>query len=220
MKRRLIAALAVAAVAGSPVLAADMPARVLSAYVPYFTWQGFYVGLNAGYGFGRSSWTDTVTQVSTGKFNVTGAMAGGTVGYNLQFGGWILGIEADAGWSNIKGSTATNCIGPCETSNEWLGTARGRIGYAFDRFLPYVTGGAAFGGIKATVAGLGFSDTAVGWAGGGGLEYAFGDRWTAKVEYLYVDLGKTTCSAGCSAGNPIDVTFTSNIVRGGVNYKF
>ena len=165
MKRRLLAALGVAVVAGSPAFAADMPARVLSAYVPYFTWQGFYVGLNAGYGFGRSSWTDTVTQVSTGKFNVTGALAGGTVGYNLQFGGWVFGIEADAGWSNIKGSTTTNCIGPCETSNEWLGTARGRIGYAFDRFLPYVTGGAAFGGIKGDGRGRSAASATQPWAG-------------------------------------------------------
>ena len=148
-------------------------------------------------------------------------MVGGTVGYNLQFGGFVLGLEGDIDWSDIKGSTATNCPGTCETTNNWLGTARGRIGYAFDRFLPYFTGGAAFGDIKGTLVGVGnFKQTKVGWTGGAGIEYAFIDNWSAKIEYLYVDLGKATCNAACSGGNPIDVTFNTNIVRAGVNYKF
>jgi outer membrane immunogenic protein len=224
MKRLLLAAVGVGAVAVGSALAADLPSGFSPrgpAYVPFFTWNGFYLGLNAGYGFGRTDWTDTVTLVSTGNFNVTGALVGGTAGYNMQFGGWVLGVEADVGWSNIKGSTTTNCLGTCQTSNDWLGTARGRAGYAFDRFLPYITGGAAFGGVKANVTGFGnFSDTGVGWAGGGGIEYAFANNWTAKIEYLYVDLGKTTCNATCSGTNPFNVTFTSNIVRGGVNYRF
>ena len=74
---------------------------------------------------------------------------------------------------------------------------------------------------KARSLGFGsFSETKVGWTVGGGLEYAFIDNWTAKLEYLYVDLGKATCNAACSGGNPFDVTFKTNIVRGGVNYKF
>jgi outer membrane immunogenic protein len=133
----------------------------------------------------------------------------------------VAGLAADIDWSNIKGSTTVNCVSRCETSNGWLGTARGRIGYAFDRFLPYFTGGAAFGEVKGSVLGFGsFSETKVGWTAGGGLEYAFVDNWTAKLEYLYVDLGKTNCNAACSGGNPFDVTFGTNVVRGGVNYKF
>ena len=178
-----------------------------------------YVGLNAGYGFGHSKWTDTVTQFSTGSFNVKGPLAGGTIGYNLQLGGFVVGLEGDFDWSNIKGST-TQCIGTCQTSNNWLGTARGRIGYAFDRFLPYFTAGAAFGDVKGTVVGVGeFKATKVGWTGGVGAEYAFMDNWSTKIEYLYVDLGKTTCSVTCGA-DPISVTFKSSIVRAGVNYKF
>ena len=97
--------------------------------------------------------------------------------------------------------------GTCETSNNWLGTARGRIGYAFDRFLPYFTAGAAFGDIKGTVGAVNdFSATKVGWTGGAGVEYAFIDNWSAKLEYLYVDLGKATCAAACSGGDPISVT--------------
>jgi outer membrane immunogenic protein len=204
--------------------AADIGARELPpprapVLVPFFTWNGFYVGINAGYGFGHSKWTNTVTGVSPGNFDMSGALVGGTAGYNLQLGGWLLGIEGDIGWSNIKGSTTTNCIGTCETSSNWLGTARGRFGYAFDRFLPYVTGGAAFGDIKGTSGGS-FSKTAVGWTAGGGIEYAFLYNWSAKVEYLYADLGKATCSSACSGGNPIDVTYSAQIVRGGLNYKF
>ena len=76
-------------------------------------------------------------------------MVGGTAGYNLQFGSAVFGLEGDFDWSDIKGSTTANCATNCETTNTWFGTARGRIGYAFDRFLPYFTAGAAFGDVKA-----------------------------------------------------------------------
>jgi outer membrane immunogenic protein len=232
MNRLLLAAVGLAAVAAS-AMAADMPrSRSLPpprapAYVPFFTWNGFYIGVNAGYGFGKSQWTDTVTQVSTEKFDVNGPLVGGTLGYNLQFGTWVFGLEGDLAWSNIKGSATTNCpgAGTCETSNNWLGTARGRIGYAFDRFMPYFTAGAAFGDIKGTFSLLGIqtsrTETKVGWTAGAGLEYAFVDRWSAKIEYLYVDLGTATCDTNCSGGgNPLNVTFKTNLVRAGLNYKF
>jgi outer membrane immunogenic protein len=227
MKRLLLAVAGTLAVAVTSAHAADMPpSRSLPpprapVYVPFFTWNGFYVGINAGYGFGHSKWTDTVTLDSTGGFTIKGGMVGGTAGYNLQFGSFVFGLEGDLDWTNIKGSVTANCPSTCETSNSWLGTTRGRIGYAFDRFLPYVTGGAAFGDIKGSLLGVGdFKQTKVGWTGGAGVEYAFIDNWSAKIEYLYVDLGKTTCDATCSGGNPITATFKSNVVRGGLNYKF
>jgi outer membrane immunogenic protein len=231
MKRLLLAALGLAAVAVTSAamtsaLAADLPRGQplppprAPAYVPFFTWNGFYVGINAGYGFGHSTWTDTVTLDSTGSFKVNGPMVGGTAGFNLQFSSFVLGLEGDFDWSGIKGST-TKCLGTCETSNNWLGTARGRVGYAFDRFLPYLTGGTAFGDIKGTFVGVGeFKATKVGWTAGAGFEYAFMDHWSAKIEYLYVDLGKATCSAACSGSDATDATFKTNVVRGGVNYKF
>ena len=89
----------------------------------------------------------------------------------------------------------------CETSNDWLATFRGRIGYAFDRWLPYITGGGAYGNVKATVsvpiAGLSASasNNQFGWTVGAGLEYAFLGNWTAKIEYLYVDLGSFNSAA-------------------------
>jgi outer membrane immunogenic protein len=225
MRRLLLAGVALA-VAATAALGADVPGRSLPlprtvSYVPFFTWNGAYVGLNVGYGFGSSQWTDIVTHTSTNKFSTSGGLVGGTLGYNLQLGTFVVGLEGDIGWSGIKGSTTTNCITTCETSSSWLGTARGRIGYAFDRFLPYFTAGAAFGEVKGSVIGIGsFAETKIGWTIGGGLEYAFVDNWTAKLEYLYVDLGEATCPAACSGGDPFNVTFTTNIIRGGVNYKF
>jgi outer membrane immunogenic protein len=229
MKRILLASVGLVSVATVSALAGDIapgrrympPPRATPVYVPFFTWNGAYVGLNVGYGFGQSSWTNTATQASTGNFDISGPLIGGTIGYNLQLSSIVVGLEADIDWSNIKGSSTIGCAGACQTSNDWLGTARGRVGYAFDRFLPYFTGGAAFGNVKGTVANASsFNETEVGWTLGAGVEYAFVSNWSAKLEYLYVDLGKATCDASCSGGPPFDVTFKTSIVRGGLNYRF
>ena len=218
MNRCTLAACAglLAAAMALPSFAADMPRpayKAPSSAEPW-NWTGFYVGINGGYGFGTSNWTSAGG--TTGDFNVRGALAGGTIGYNLQTGLWVWGLEGDVDASWIKGTDATIC---CETKNDWLATARGRIGYAMDRWMPYITGGAAFGDVKMTpVGGASETDTRFGWTGGGGLEYAFMGAWSAKVEYLYVDLGKANCSVATCGAN--DVTFKTSIVRGGINYHF
>ena len=93
----------------------------------------------------------------------------------------------------MKGSVTCAVVLTCETENTWLATFRGRLGYAFDRWLPYITAGGAYGNVKATTdPGPGLasaSSSQFGWTGGVGLEYAFLGNWTAKIEYLYVDLG-------------------------------
>ena len=76
-------------------------------------------------------------------------MAGGTLGYNMQWGALLYGIETDFDWADIKGSTTPACSGGCETKITWLGTTRGRLGYTIDRCLPYITGGVAYGNVKA-----------------------------------------------------------------------
>jgi outer membrane immunogenic protein len=213
----------IAAVIAAPSIAADLPAPTYRGpaykgpvYVgPGFSWTGFYAGINGGYGFGKSNWTD-ITGASTGDFNIKGGLVGGTLGYNLQTGNWVWGLEGDVDYSTIKGTDATSC---CTTRNDWLGTARGRIGYAWDRWLPYLTGGAAFGDVKATSATGSEKHTKIGWTAGAGVEYAFLGAWSAKLEYLYVDLGKTGCSAPTCVPN-IDVKFNANIVRAGLNYRF
>jgi outer membrane immunogenic protein len=220
MTSKLIrAGLAFAAVLALPVAAqaADLPAPTYKApaYVaPALpTWSGFYVGINGGYGFGTSDWD--VPAVNT---DPKGFVVGGTIGYNLQTGAWVWGLEGDIDYSDIKGTTA--CAGPdCETRLSWLGTARGRIGYAgWGGFMPYITGGAAFGSVKATRFGDA-SETRIGWTVGGGLEYGLFSNWSVKAEYLYVDLGSFDCGATCGAATD-NVTFHSHVVRAGLNYRF
>jgi outer membrane immunogenic protein len=225
MKRVFIAAAAVLAVATTMTAAsaADMAHRRMPVKAPAYVeetynWTGFYAGINGGYGFGNSAWS---AATGTSSFDTSGGLVGGTVGYNRQMGAIVLGLEGDIDASWIKGTTAgAPCTTSCETSNSWLGTARGRVGYAFNRVLPYVTGGAAFGDIKATPAGFGgVHDTNIGWTAGAGVEVTLAGRWSAKAEYLYADLGDTNCAAGrCAVSTNAD--FTTNIVRGGVNYHF
>ena len=225
LKNLLLAIVGLMALGATTANAADLPRRALPmprapVYVPFFTWTGFYVGINAGYAWGDSQWTNPATGVTTGAFTTSGAMVGGTLGYNMQFGSAVFGIEADIDWSGVKGSTTTLCPLGCETKNTWFGTARGRLGYAFDRFLPYFTGGGAFGDIQTNPTGFsGGTKSQFGWVLGGGLEYAFVSNWTAKVEYLYADMGTARCPAA-NCGVAIDTTLKLNIVRGGLNYKF
>ncbi len=146
-----------------------------------------------------------------------GGLIGGTLGYNMQTGNWVWGLETDIDYSTIDGTNIGTgiCGGAvgCETQNHWLGTARGRIGYAFDRWLPYFTGGAAFGDVKMTPnSGVSETETRLGWTLGGGVEWAFMGAWSAKLEYLYVDLGTATCSTA-TCGIETDVGFKANLVR-------
>src|SRR5262249_4994596 len=143
------------------------------------------LGINGGGAWGRSSWTSPLG--STGTFDVNGGLVGGTLGYNWQTPtNAVFGLETDIDWTNIKGDTATGCAPNCETKNQWLGTTRGRIGYACNRFLPYVTGGVAYGDVKPGFVGLPHdSETRIGWTAGAGLEVAVAGPWSVKAEYLY-----------------------------------
>jgi len=227
MKRLVLASLAALAVVTTlgSANAADMPRRHAAmpakapAYAAPYNWTGFYVGINGGGAWGHSNWSNVG---GTAEANLSGGLVGGTLGYNYQMGQAVLGLEGDLDWSNIRGSTDTGiCVGgSCETRNSWLATTRGRIGYAFDRVMPFLTGGVAFGDIKTTPVGLGSQTTTkAGWTLGGGAEVAVAGPWSAKLEYLYVDLGNGSCG-GAICGVNTDVSLTSNIVRGGINYRF
>jgi outer membrane immunogenic protein len=184
-------------------------------YAPMvYNWTGFYVGINGGGAWGHSAWD------STSGFDLSGGLVGGTAGYNWQTGAFVLGLESDLDWSGISGSTNAFCTFGCKTSNSWLATVRGRVGYSYDRFLPYLTAGLAVGDISAKTPGLaGLSETNLGWTVGGGVEVALMGNWSAKLEYLYVDLGEIKCGLACGAAAN-DVTFTSHLFRGGINYRF
>jgi outer membrane immunogenic protein len=224
MKRVLFAGIAILALAGTAA-AADLPRRGVmapaAAPVPVpvaYNWTGFYAGINGGWGFGNSRWSNAA--ISTGDFDVDGALVGGTLGFNWQNGPAVFGVETDLAWSGIEGSTGVACAGRCTTENSWLGTTRGRLGYAIDRWMPFVTGGVAYGDVEARAPGVrGASDTNIGWTVGGGAEFALAGNWTAKGEYLYVDLGELNCGVA-NCGAPAKVEFTSHIVRAGLNFRF
>ena len=160
----------------SAAFAADiiLPEEPIPVVTPIFTWTGVYIGLVGGYNWGSGDWS--IEGVNVARLDPNGGNIGGTVGYNYQFtNSVVLGIETDLSWSGAKDSVFCDGVGfRCETRSEWFGTLRPRLGYAFDRFLPYITGGAAYGNVKLTlrdtVTGNSFSDstTRFGWAAGVG----------------------------------------------------
>jgi outer membrane immunogenic protein len=223
MKTRLILAGIVALLmAPFAAQAADLPqpykARPGIVEPAYANWTGFYAGLNLGYGFGTADWP---TPPPT-SFDTNGLLVGGTLGYNFQTGTWVWGIEGDLDYSTIKGNdNNTVCAGPnggCNTKLKWLSTIRGRIGYGgWGNWMPYFTGGAAIASVENSDFATETS-TKTGWTVGLGIEYAFRGNWSAKLEYLYADLGSMTCQT-CTVV-PQEIDYKLNIVRAGINYRF
>lgn len=237
MRVRVLAASAMIATLSTAALAADYfpSATGVPPVVPTPTWSGLYIGAEGGWGWGSAEQTD-VTPWSSGTFHPSGALVGGTIGYNWQFDNVVFGLEGDGAFTWIKGSTFGDypanapCYLPnCSANLQALGTGRGRLGIAFNQFLPYITGGVAAGSLKGQegflggIQGGGGTATVVGWTVGGGVEGQITPNWSAKVEYLHVDLGDhgifdaAIPSVGVFSQH---VRFTSEIVRAGINYKF
>ena len=224
MKTRMIlTGIAAAILLTAPLAAqaADLGRPRYGAPPPYVAqpsgWSGLYVGLNGGYMWGKAKWSG-----GAGTFDVSpdGFIGGGTLGYNFQAGAWVFGLEGDIDYVNAKDSAIAAICAGCSVENTWLATLRGRVGYAFGQWLPYLTAGGAWGNAKVQTAGGSVSDTKGGWTAGGGVEYGFG-QWSAKLEYLYVDLGAATCgAAACVLPANAKVDFTANILRAGLNYRF
>jgi outer membrane immunogenic protein len=205
MKKTILAlALAVAAVtAVTPVAAADLP-RGSAPYFPPaagFNWSGAYVGANLGYTWGK------VTNSSTSPGGLEGGVQGG---YNWQSGQFVFGAETD-----LQLSGAEDTFAPFKFSNPWFGTLRGRGGFAYSNFLFYLTAGLAYGNVKAESAFLSESRTGLGWTVGLGGEMGITQNWSAKIEYLYMDLGSRSYTVTGTSN-----AYQSNIVRIGLNYHF
>lgn len=219
---------------------------------------GGNIGYSWGRSRDTSSLTNgagTVLFTSADRANMDGVIGGGQIGYNWQVQNWLWGLEADIQGSDQKGSRDFICPtgvctppfgviavfpGPAVPVNlnqklEWFGTARGRVGVlATPRVLFYATGGLAYGEVRtaATIGagafGFSNSDTRAGYTVGAGVEGVIGGNWTAKLEYLYVDLGRTTGSflttipalGGGFLTHNYSSRITDNIVRVGLNYKF
>jgi outer membrane immunogenic protein len=202
MKKILVAGIAAAALCGAPALAADMPVKApvyKAAPAPMFSWTGCYVGGNIGGGWARNTWN----LVSAGGLDDEaaphshGLLGGGQVGCDYQAGAWVFGVEGMFDWSDLRGSALDPlAAGVIENDKfKWLGTATGRVGYAFDRTLFYAKGGAAwvngrhfFTGPAGTTGTL--TQTTDGWVVGGGVEWSFAPQWSVKVEYDHIDLSR------------------------------
>ncbi len=235
MKRLLITS-AIALAIAAPASAADLSARypvkaAVVPVVPVFSWTGFYIGGNVGFGGDKYeySFASVPSPGNNGSesVNSSGFFAGGQVGYNYQFGNnVVLGVETDIQWSGIEGSsniTSGTGVSNLKSSLDYFGTVRARAGYAFDRFLPYITGGFAYGESKTSLSN-GFttaegSGMKTGWTIGGGVEYAFANNWTFKTEYLYVDLDDSTYGSALT-GTAVSVDNKFHTVKAGINYKF
>jgi outer membrane immunogenic protein len=201
-------AVAAAALAGMTVSApaADIPYGSRTPYtvnqpLNAYSWAGPYLGGNVGYAWGR---------VENNGAKPSGFAGGVQGGYNWQSGAVVFGLEAD-----IQASGANDTFAPWKFSNPWFGTVRGRVGYALNNVLFYGTGGLAFGELRAEAAALSESHSSAGWTVGAGAEMGLAQNWTAKIEYLYVDLSD---SRFVITGMPNGARF--GVVRLGVNYRF
>jgi outer membrane immunogenic protein len=211
--RFLGASLIALSAAAGPAAAADItqdtytpPPDVTYDPAPAFSWTGFYAGGLVGYGWGNVD-TDTA-----GDFDADGFLGGVFTGYNYQFpNNVVLGIEGDVTYHDQDGSS-----GGVSAETDWNGTLRPRLGYAFDRFMPYVTGGLAVGNVEASEPGDSDSGAAVGWTAGAGIETAITDNIIGRVEYRYTDLG----SNGPSLAGAGDVDVSSHGVMVGLGFKF
>jgi len=212
--------------------AADMPSRKALVVAPLAAaplWTGLYVGATAGYAFGKSSQRDT-EMVADGSYNVKGGMIGGAVGYNWQIQNYVYGLEADASFASIAGSSSICGVGglaahTCGTKSDAFGTVRARGGFAIDNSLIYATGGLAVAQIKAydvgfsTTAGQSGSAVRLGWTVGAGVEQKLDAHWSVKAEYLYTSFARASYFT-LEGYSPEMVDMSANIVRAGVNYKF
>src|SRR6204780_4621350 len=162
---------------------------------------GPYLGGNLGYDWGS---------VDNNPTKPSGFEGGVQAGYNWQNGPWGFGVEGD-----LQANGAADTFAPWQFSNPWFGTVRGRLGYAVNNILFYGTGGLAFGELRADTFGLSESHTTAGWTAGVGAEFGLAPNWTAKIEYLYVDLSDSRFTiTGVQNG------YQFGLVRVGVNYHF
>lgn len=239
-KKVLLASCAVAAMSFG-AQAADLPSRVVkpAPYMaaPVFTWTGFYVGAQAGYAWGDSTGGAYLINggpVGIGKLDPDGFFGGLHVGYNYQFSNVVIGVEIDGNYAGVNGSVdrlydGAGVLTPvgnyAKAEMDWNGSARLRLGYAFDRIMPFITGGVALANYKFTPTYLGTgtlsnSSTHVGWTIGAGIDYAITNNFIAGVEYRYADYGKEKYAIPGFPINDSRIDLKTHDVRLRLSYKF
>lgn len=209
--------------------------------LPAWSWTGIYGGLHAGGGWGMTDWKSadgTLAAASTfgfpGAGQANGSIAGGQLGFNYQFGTWVVGGELSASWSNLDGFArcATTTVGPtsyvCHSRIDALAMATGRLGHTFGNLMVYSLAGFAVAKEKHDAYQAFGTDlfsgsaTRTGYVLGSGVEYGMTPAWSAKLEYNYIDLGSKTVALTDAAGNVSNVLIGQQLqlVKMGLNYKF
>jgi outer membrane immunogenic protein len=217
MRKLLLSTAAMAAIAG-PTFAADLAVKA-PPMAPTFIaspWDGLYVGANVGFGNTDYSVSGTVSGFgsSTGSISGSGVLGGFQVGYNKQYGAFVVGLETDFDFASmdatvVQGVTATL---------PWFGTTRARLGYLINpSLLAYGTGGVAYGRAEVSGPGATVKIPGVGYAAGAGLEYQLGGGWTAGAEYLHVELNGPSAD---TAFGSVSTKTSTDLGRGKLNYKF
>jgi outer membrane immunogenic protein len=241
-----------------PAHAADLPVRVAAParvdYVATPSWTGFYVGLFAGYGWGRARASEPFDS-NTGffynftgnayRFDTSGFLGGGTIGYNVQSGAFVYGLEGEVGYLGLRGSAIDpngTATGTPDTETKFrsdvYGAITGRFGLTSARALFYGKGGAAFLNARASTidpcvappatCGTGTlnmtgNKVMVGWTAGGGLEWMFGPNWSAKAEYAYFDFGRIETAGPSNVPGEFyrqNIRVTAHTAKAGINYRF
>jgi outer membrane immunogenic protein len=212
---------------------------------PVFIWTGGYVGLHAGYAWGRENDNQSVSFPPGGggsggganilfadRFDVDGFIGGAHAGYNWQTGQWVFGVEADIDYADVSGGSdfiyyGGGVTGRLNFESDWQASLRLRAGYAVDTWLFYATGGVAVGHAELSASGFSFGsrpstsddNTHTGWTVGAGVEKAFTPNWIGRTEVRYTDFGKEGYNLG-ALGNNVDVDWHQTAVMAGISYKF
>lgn len=195
---------------------------------PVFSWTGFYVGVHGGYGWSHFKSADPVAGDSTA--DAKGWLGGVQLGYNYQVGKFVLGVEGDYSWADVKNVTDSplGTGGSATLKNDYFATAAVRLGYAMDRTLLYVKGGGAWTRDKFDLTdGIGgFANGTFnrsGWMAGAGVEYALWNNFSAKIEYNFLSFGSVTealTTGGGLTASTASVSLNSHLLKVGLNYKF
>lgn len=232
MRSFLIAAL-LASTSALGAMAADVTEQAPYTDVPVgFSWTGAYLGVNAGYSFYDTTQSYPGAPLFVGHPEPDAFTLGAHAGYRYQFGNNIVaGIEADV-YASLGSTAHAPLLVVANASRmdvNWGGSVRGQLGYAIDRFLPYVTGGLAFidyeGGTTAALGqpvfpGTGYSKTTLGWTVGVGAAYAVTDNVVLNLEYRYSDYGKETFSTPGANGGLTSVDLKDHAIKMGISFKF
>jgi outer membrane immunogenic protein len=233
MKKYLLGTAALLAVAAAtPALSADLgmrykaPPQVME---PVWTWTGFYAGINGGWGWGDSRWQLQPGVLNEGTHAVDGGTVGGQIGYNWQFGAFVVGLEAQGNWADFRGSNVS-LVFPLVTNRtnvDAFGLFTGKVGYAWNNFMVYAKGGAAVQSIDynrfTTIGGVSLgtaSETRWGGSAGVGAEWAFTPNWSAGVEYNHMFMGSRDITFAPAPNATDRIRLDSDVFTGRINYRF